>query len=139
MRSRYAAFALGLGEYLVNTLAEGHPDRGLPREEHVRSLSRARERQRFLGLVILHDSVSRVSSGNDQGEVLFYARIFERGRDCSFAELSTFQREGTAWRYASGILVPAARLPADPGSLDLATFLALEGSSTTNESPTEGP
>ena len=31
MRSRYAAFALGLGAYLVRTLATSHPDLGLPR------------------------------------------------------------------------------------------------------------
>jgi len=33
MRSRYAAFALGEAEYLVRTLAEGHPDQGLPRDD----------------------------------------------------------------------------------------------------------
>ena len=53
MRSRYAAFALGLGEYLVATLASSHPDLELPREELVRDLSRAKDRQRFLGLRIV--------------------------------------------------------------------------------------
>jgi SEC-C motif-containing protein len=102
MRSRYAAFALGLGAYLASTLAADHPDLELPREAMIRELSRARERQRFMGLRILH-----TSAGADRGEVLFFARIFERGADRSFVELSGFVREGGAWRYAEGVMVPA--------------------------------
>jgi SEC-C motif-containing protein len=104
MRSRFSAFALGLGDYLVRTLAPSHPDLALPRAELSRALARAKERQRFLGLRIVHA---------DGDEVLFAARIFERGRDVSFAELSTFAREGEggAWRYAGGRTLPADRLP----------------------------
>jgi len=120
MRSRYAAFALGLGEYLVRTLAGDHPDRSLPREELVLSLARARHTQRFLGLLILE-----ASEALHEAEVLFHARIFERGADRSFVELSSFRREGLAWRYASGVLVPARRLPRDVRALDKAAFLEL--------------
>ena len=127
MRSRYAAFALGLGEYLVRTLAAGHPDRDLPRTSLVRELSRAHERQRFMGLRILHagpgeaceqspgahaSEGARLSLCLD-GAIMFYARIFEKGADRSFVELSQFEREGDAWRYASGIVVATADLPAD--------------------------
>jgi len=108
MRSRYAAFALGLGEYLLRTLAPEHDDRALPHAELVRALSDARHRQRFMGLRILHEA-----DAGDEGEVMFYARIFEKGVDVSFVELSRFVREGNAWRYASGILVPKPELPAD--------------------------
>jgi SEC-C motif-containing protein len=117
MRSRYAAFALGLGEYLVNTLAEEHADRALPREGHVLALSRARQHQRFL----------HPSTEGDPGEVLFHARIFERGEDRSFAELSSFGREGSVWRYVSGVLVPAERVPKDLRVLDKAALLTLAG------------
>ena len=116
MRSRYAAFALGRGAYLADTLARAHPDRGAPRDALVRELSRVKDRQRFLGLRVLF------AAGD---EVLFHARVFERGVDRSFAELSTFVREDGAWRYASGVLVPAAELPEDPASLDRDAFLAL--------------
>jgi SEC-C motif-containing protein len=122
MRSRYGAFSLGLGAYLVKTLAHDHPDRALPREAYVLSLSRVRERQRFLDLVVLHASVE-----GDQGEVLFYARVFERGVDRSFAELSSFRREDRAWRYATGVLVPAEQLPEDAHALDRSGFLVLAG------------
>jgi SEC-C motif-containing protein len=101
MRSRYAAFALGLGEYLVDTLATSHPDRQLPREELVAELSHAKDRQRFLGLRIVR------AEGD---EVLFEARIFERGQDRSFAELSTFVREDGRWRYASGRILSLQEL-----------------------------
>ena len=120
MRSRYAAFALGLGAYLVRTLATTHPDLAAPRQELERTLSRAKERQRFTGLRILHSAFSA-----DQGEVLFFARIFERGQDRSFAELSDFAREEGAWRYASGIVLPKAALPIDIDSLTPASFLTL--------------
>jgi len=97
MRSRYSAFALGLGGYLVKTLAADHRDRALDEAALVIELSRAKERQRFLGLTILdaHDDGAR-------GEVTFHARIFERGLDRSFTERSTFVRENGAWRYAAG-------------------------------------
>lgn len=108
MRSRYAAFALGLGPYLVQTLAPEHEDLALPRAELLRALSEARHRQRFMGLRILHEA-----EAGAEGEVMFHARIFEKGVDASFVELSRFVRAGNAWRYASGILVPRADLPAD--------------------------
>lgn len=97
MRSRYSAFALGLGRYLVKTLAADHADRALDEGALVIELSRAKERQRFLRLTILdaHDDGAR-------GEVTFHARIFERGQDRSFTERSTFVRENGAWRYAAG-------------------------------------
>jgi SEC-C motif-containing protein len=83
-------------------------------------VARSRDKRRFLDLCILHTSTE-----GDTGEVLFFARIFERGQDRSFAELSTFDREEGGWRYASGILVPRERLPADPTTLSREAFLAL--------------
>ena len=106
MRSRYAAFALGLGEYLVRTLAQDHPDRLLAHAPFVQELTRAHETRRFMGLRILH-----AATNGDAGEVMFYARIFEKGVDRSFVELSGFSRENDAWRYASGIMLPKADLP----------------------------
>ena len=110
MRSRYAAFALGLGEYLVATLASTHPDLELPRDELVRGLGRVHLQQRFVGLRILGASTS---PAGDAGEVLFYARVFERGADRSFAERSAFVREAGAWRYQAGVFVPKADQPED--------------------------
>jgi SEC-C motif domain protein len=98
MRSRYAAFARGLGSYLISTLSADHPDRAEDQRALLIALSRAKETQRFLGLKIIDTNVD-----GDRGEVTFHARIFERGVDRSFSERSTFVKENGAWRYASGI------------------------------------
>jgi len=97
MRSRYAAFALGLGEYLVRTLTDDHADRAHDEADLARALSQAKGRQRFLGLTI-HET----AQDGDRGEVLFSARIFEKGVDRSFTERSVFRRERGEWRYARG-------------------------------------
>jgi SEC-C motif-containing protein len=112
MRSRYSAFALGLGYYLVETLASDHPDRAGDVARLVQALSRAKDSQRFLGLRILDSGMD-----GDRGHVTFHARIFERGADRSFGERSRFRREDGAWRYEGGDLTgdlppePAPRTP----------------------------
>lgn len=58
-----------------------------------------KDAQRFLGLTILASQVE-----GDHGEVLFHARIFERGIDRSFTERSRFRKEALGWRYAGGDL-----------------------------------
>jgi SEC-C motif-containing protein len=98
MRSRYAAFAKGLGKYLVDTLAASHPDRQQDLAALTIALSRAKDTQRFLGLTILE-----TRTDGDRGEVKFHARIFEKGKDVSFTEHSVFVKEDGAWRYASVI------------------------------------
>jgi SEC-C motif-containing protein len=100
MRSRYAAFARGLGEYLVRTLTVDHPDRAHDEAALAVALSRAKDTQRFLALTILDSRVE-----GDAGDVTFHARIFERGADRSFTERSRFRREGGAWRYAGGEII----------------------------------
>jgi len=94
MRSRWSAFALGKGEYLVDTLAAIHEDRQMPREALARALSQAKDRQRFMELTI------KALPAPDQ--VTFHARIFEKGKDVSFTERSTFVQEDGLWKYASG-------------------------------------
>lgn len=101
MRSRYAAFALGLGDYLVRTLTDDHDDRAHEPAHLQRALSDAKNRQRFLGLTI-HEA----TQDGDRGEVVFTARIFEKGVDRSFTERSVFRRENGEWRYADGQTLP---------------------------------
>lgn len=104
MRSRYAAFALGLGEYLVDTLSDDHEDRAHPRRELALALSRSKDGHRFMGLEI----VDAPPPADDATEafVTFRARIFEKGKDQSFTERSRFVKNAIgAWRYASGDIV----------------------------------
>jgi SEC-C motif-containing protein len=117
MRSRYSAFALGEVDYLVSTLCKDHPDKT---EDAAAGYRRARENSRFLDLCIMHTSIE-----GETGEVLFYARIFERGVDCSFVELSGFVKEDGRWRYASGLMVSTKDLPKEPRKMTRSDVLAL--------------
>ncbi len=119
MRSRYAAFALGEVDYLAKTLCAEHPDKTETAADDYR---RAREGLRYLDLHIMH-----ASTEGDVGEVLFYARIFERGVDRSFVELSGFVREDGAWKYASGLMVRTENLPPDPKKLTRDQVMRLAG------------
>ena len=129
MRTRYAAFSLGLGAYLVDTLAKTHGERFRPRDVLVRELSAVHLSQRFTGLRILASATG--GAGGDafeRGEVLFHARVFVQTRgqsvDRSFVELSDFVREDGGWRYAEGVLRPAKLFADDElGSLTRDTFL----------------
>ncbi len=98
MRSRFAAFALGDGDYLWRTSHPDHPIRARPRDEAVTELSQARRTLRYQRLVV-HDT----SVDGDEGRVLFTAHVFEKGKDQSFTELSEFSRVDGAWRYRDGV------------------------------------
>lgn len=102
MRSRFSAFALGDGAYLWRTLHPDNPLRGRPEADVVPELRRARQTMRYQGLTI-HD----VEVDGDRGRVLFSARVFERGVDRSFVELSDFALSDGAWRYVDGLTAPA--------------------------------
>ncbi|HZN93584.1 MAG TPA: YchJ family metal-binding protein [Myxococcales bacterium] len=99
MRSRFSAFALGDAEYLWRTLHSAHLDRGREEREFTADLRRSRQALRFVRLQVL----------DRRGEkVLFHAEIYERGKERSYLELSTFERDaqvaGAPWRYLSGQL-----------------------------------
>jgi SEC-C motif-containing protein len=81
MRSRYAAFALGLGDYLVLTLSKAYPDKTKPVHD---------PRQKFAGL--------RISKAEGD-EVTFHATIYVGGADASCTERSRFVNEDGKWRY----------------------------------------
>jgi SEC-C motif-containing protein len=102
MRSRFAAFALGDVEYLWRTLHPEHEERAANKTEFVRAVTATCRALKFMRLTILEARGDRV---------LFLAGVFEKGRDRSFVELSTFAREGEGgpWRYRSG----EARSPVD--------------------------
>jgi SEC-C motif domain protein len=89
----FAAFALGDADYLWRTVHPDHEDRALPKDDVLRSLKGASRALKYMRLTILDAQES---------QVLFFAAVFEKGKDRSFVELSSFVHDGTGWRYVAG-------------------------------------
>jgi SEC-C motif-containing protein len=97
MRARFAAFATGNVDFLVRTLHPEHEDRARPEADVARELRDACRELRYMGLQILETQPARVR---------FRVKVFHRGKDVSFTELSEFAREGGetgGWRYLRGV------------------------------------
>jgi SEC-C motif domain protein len=112
VRSRFSAFALGEGDYLWRTLSPRHELRARDEGEVSRELGRARRELRYREL-ILHE----VEVEGDDARVLFTVRLFARGRDRSFVELSRFERTAQGWRYLDGVLRPLTELAGEEPSI----------------------
>lgn len=120
MRSRYAAFSQGEVAYLYRTLDPDHPDAARPEAVVAAEIRALRTKVRYARLRILEAPVP--PEGASEGQVLFHAELYEKGKEVSFAELSTFRRHQGSWRYHSGTL--RAMRASDPGlaSLTIAGF-----------------
>lgn len=103
MRSRYAAFALSEIDYLVETTHPGHTDAKEPTAELRESIRRVATAHKFTGLTLLD-----AREDGDTGQVLFRARVFKKGKDFSFTELSDFRRDDGRWKYLSGEFLEGA-------------------------------
>jgi SEC-C motif-containing protein len=119
MRSRFTAYALGKAEHLWRTLAPSHPDRARDRDEVLFEYRRSAGSARFRRVDVVD---RRLADPPGPAQVLFVARIFEKGRDVSFAELSDFVHDGAGWRYASGRMLPLTAIPGDPLALRIDSF-----------------
>lgn len=96
-RSRYAAFALGEIDYLIRTLHPDHIDLALPEDVLRSTLGSACREHRYTGFEILEVTLTEA-----HGTVKFRARVFRRGVDLSFVELSRFEKVDGTWRYKDG-------------------------------------
>jgi len=114
MRSRYAAFAKGLVDYLIATTCPDGPQFEADRAAWAASLAAHCRATRFVGLDILDAPAPE----SDFGEVTFRAHLVQGGRRFSFIERSAFRRTEGRWRYV-GPLEPReasqAPGPAAPG------------------------
>lgn len=119
MRSRYAAFAKNDAAYVWRTLHPEHEDRRRGEAEVLPQIRATARALRYMGLSILD---RRAPDDEGLAQVLFLARVFEKGQDRSFVELSDFLHDGEGWRYLRGETLPAGRIDGDPGLLTIATF-----------------
>ena len=103
MRSRFAAYAKCLVDYVVETTDPEGPqwegDLATWRER----IAAFCEGTRFVGLDIL----DAPPASGDEGFVTFRAVLTQGGRDATFAERSRFTRVDGRWRYHSGERLPA--------------------------------
>lgn len=99
MRSRYAAFAKKEVDYLWRTLHADHDDRARDKAAALRDLRDACTTHRYMGLRVLE---TRAPDADGVARVLFAAKVFQRGRELSFVELSEFRHDGEGWRYVRG-------------------------------------
>ncbi|NHI01481.1 YchJ family protein [Oceanimonas sp. MB9] len=106
MRSRYSAYRLGLGEYLVKTW---HPD--TLGELDAATLGKSGLHTEWLDLAIVF---ARGSAADDEGEVEFKVRYRENGRVVLLHERSRFVRLEGRWVYHSGIHNPPKIGPNQP-------------------------
>ncbi|WP_308215668.1 YchJ family protein [Polyangium jinanense] len=121
MRSRFSAYARKESAYVLRTLHPDHEDRKRPEAEVMREIRDATSTLKFMRLDVLdHDGPDEAGFSH----VLFHARVFEKGQDRSFIELSEFAHDGVGIRYRSGRQLAAAKV-ADPKALTIAAFQAL--------------
>ena len=99
MRSRFSAYALGLVDHQVATT---HPEGRDPDPDRQRaSIETFCQSTRFVAL-----EVYAASADGDRGEVSFWARLEQGGRDASFGERSVFERVDGRWLYRWGQRIP---------------------------------
>jgi len=98
MRSRYAAYAKGLVDYVIATTAPDGPQWEADRATWHERIAAFGAGTRFVGLVI----VDAPAPSGDEGFVTFRAVLTQGDRDATFTERSRFVRVDGRWLYHSG-------------------------------------
>lgn len=106
MRSRYAAFALGLTDYIIETTHPNNSEWTESTESWKVSIENFSRQTRFLGLKILEteeESTSKLG-GDDisSATVTFLAKLARGDEDISFTEKSLFEKVDNKWKYLRG-------------------------------------
>lgn len=94
MRSRYAAYALNLPDYIIETT---HPSQRKPLAQWREGIVQFSTHCQFTGLDILEVG---------EGSVTFTAHLMCAGADASFREKSHFEQVEGRWYYHSGVVFP---------------------------------
>lgn len=97
MRSRFAAYALRLADYIIETTHKDNPGRLNNLNNWRKEILKFADQTRFEGLEI----IETVESGS-QAMVKFRAILKQGNRDAGFTESSRFRKEEGRWYYLSG-------------------------------------
>jgi SEC-C motif domain protein len=97
MRSRYAAYALGIVRYILRTTHPAGPHHRADTKAWAAEVEAFCSHTQFTGL-----RVDESHEDGDRGEVAFFASLTREGKDVSFGERSRFERVDGRWLYHSG-------------------------------------
>lgn len=98
MRSRYAAYALGKVDYILETTDPSGPHFEADARAWRASVEGFCRETEFLGLEVISSSEE-----GERGEVAFRVRLTQGGQDASFGERSSFVRVAERWLYHAGV------------------------------------
>jgi len=97
MRSRYAAYAMGLVDYIKDTTHPKSPHREDNDDAWTEKIGLFSQRTTFVSLSIVNDHISE-----EVAHVRFRAGLNQGGSDASFEENSRFERVNQRWAYVTG-------------------------------------
>ncbi|MEI6242335.1 MAG: YchJ family metal-binding protein [Chlamydiota bacterium] len=100
MRSRYAAYALGKVEYILETTHSNHVDSKKDITERKEEIKIFCQFTQFVGLEILS-----FEEGEYISSVTFRASLLQKGKDVSFTEKSFFEKVQGRWLYVRGTIL----------------------------------
>ena len=106
MRSRFAAYAYCLPDYIIATTHDSSPQRKGSRAKWRAEIVDFSKGTQFEGLQILE-----FVDGEKSATVTFKAKLTHDGRDVSFSEKSTFVKENGRWFYKSGQILKEPVIP----------------------------
>ncbi|HSX38389.1 MAG TPA: peptide deformylase [Chlamydiales bacterium] len=99
MRSRYAAYALGIPDYIIHATHPASPQFCHDTEEWAQKITEFSSHTEFKDLKILG-----VQEGGSFATVTFIAHLVQDKKDVSFTEKSYFEKVKGKWLYRSGHL-----------------------------------
>lgn len=100
MRSRYAAYAMHLADYIIDTTDSSGPQYEADRGKWKDSIESFASSVYFDGLEILEESLV----GPEEAYVAFKACLRDAlGKECGFSERSRFFLKADKWLYHSGV------------------------------------
>lgn len=98
MRSRYAAYALHLADYIIDTTHPENPSYSNKRAEWRKEILQFSQTTSFEGLKILE-----FIDGEKTATVTFTASLKQGGRDTTFTEKSQFAKVNGHWLYLKAV------------------------------------
>ncbi len=103
MRSRFAAYALNLPDYIIETTHKDNPAYQADRGDWRKYLLLFTQHTYFDWLDVLE-----FNDGDTSATVKFTAHLRQKDQDVSFTEASSFVKEDGRWWYQGGEVTPSA-------------------------------